>query len=65
MSRLMSTPMFTFTFFAPKGGAGRTTAVMAAASGLVALGKCVTVIDMSVQPDADGRVYRHTSHFGV
>jgi hypothetical protein len=65
MSQLMSTSMHTFTFFAPKGGAGRTTAVMAAASGLVAIGKRVTVIDMSVEPDVDGRVYRHMSHLGV
>jgi MinD-like ATPase involved in chromosome partitioning or flagellar assembly len=61
----MPISMLTFTFFAPKGGAGRTTAVMAAASGLVAMGKRVTVIDMSVEPDVDGRVYRHMSHLGV
>lgn len=39
--------MHTIIFFAPKGGAGRTTAVMATASAFIASGHRVGVIDMT------------------
>ncbi|MBR2657208.1 MAG: hypothetical protein IKD58_12130 [Loktanella sp.] len=37
------------TFFAPKGGSGRTTAMMATASGLLSAGHSVAVIDLTEQ----------------
>lgn len=39
--------MFTVTFFAPKGGTGRTTALMVLASGLMSLGYRVAIVDAS------------------
>lgn len=39
--------MHTITFFGIKGGVGRTTATMALASGFLALGKRVAVMDCS------------------
>lgn len=41
--------MHTITFFAPKGGAGRTTAVMATASAFIEQGHRVGVLDMTGQ----------------
>ncbi len=42
--------MHTITVFAPKGGSGRTTAVMALAAGFLALGKQVLVQDVTEYP---------------
>lgn len=41
--------MRTITFFAPKGGAGRTTAIMTAASALIQAGHRIGVLDMTEQ----------------
>lgn len=41
--------MHTITLFAPKGGTGRTTATMALASGFLAMGKRVLVVDATDQ----------------
>lgn len=41
--------METITFFAPKGGTGRTTAVMTTAAGLIELGHRVGVLDLTHQ----------------
>ena len=41
--------MHTITLFAPKGGTGRTTATMALASGFLAMGKRVLVMDATDQ----------------
>lgn len=41
--------MHIITFFAPKGGTGRTTALMAMASGLIAANQSVAVLDISEQ----------------
>ncbi|MHA6266487.1 division plane positioning ATPase MipZ [Aliiroseovarius sp. CAU 1755] len=41
--------MHLITYFAPKGGSGRTTAMMTTASGLVAAGHSVAVLDLTEQ----------------
>lgn len=48
--------MHTITFFAPKGGTGRTSATMALAAGFLALGKRVMVMDATDQAAPKPRV---------
>jgi hypothetical protein len=41
--------MHTITFFAPKGGTGRTTAIVAVAAALIDMGHRVGVLDLTEQ----------------
>lgn len=47
--------MHTITFFATKGGTGRTVSTMALASGFLAMGKRVLVLDCTDEAKADPR----------
>lgn len=48
--------MHIITFFAPKGGSGRTTALMTAAAGLIEAGHRVGVLDMTEQARTAARI---------
>jgi cellulose biosynthesis protein BcsQ len=47
--------MHTITFFATKGGSGRTVSTMALASGFLALGNRVMVMDCTDQAGTDAK----------
>lgn len=48
--------MYLVTFFAPKGGSGRTTSLMTAAAGLIEAGHHVGVLDMTEQARTSSRI---------